>query len=204
MIERLYVNGYGKIKKHVGNRLHPWSLKVCPWKRWLEDHSPFWEDNCSGAMDNSGVSFIISSFCTDYNDVCIYRYLVFTLAYLCGLPPKALYNPYVLGTWWYKFRVLSQKCPHFPFDICRSFVSRFNSSFPTFFTTAAGVGGDFINSSRVARNGLWQKTLPKLSLWLVMEQKLITTQYYFQQIISSAAGQKTTKKNISTFWKKSR
>ena len=34
-----------------------------------------------------------------------------------SIPPKALYNPYVLGTWWYKFRVISQRYPHVPFEL---------------------------------------------------------------------------------------
>ena len=25
-------------------------------------------------------------------------------------------NPCVVGTWWYKFRILPQESPHFPFD----------------------------------------------------------------------------------------
>ena len=32
------------------------------------------------------------------------------------IPPYALRNPYKLGTWWHKFRLLAQGYPHFPFE----------------------------------------------------------------------------------------
>ena len=49
--------------------------------------------------------------------LCITGKHVGTLA-VCSLNifPYAIYNPYIVGTWWYKFRVLLQGYPHFPYE----------------------------------------------------------------------------------------
>lgn len=38
-----------------------------------------------------------------------------------GYSPKGPFDPYFVGTWWYKSRVLSQGHPHFPFELFRSY-----------------------------------------------------------------------------------
>ena len=99
-----------------------------------------------------------------------------TLA-VCSLniQPYALYNPYIVGTWWYKSRVLPQGYPPFPFDFRTCEII-----FPTTFLLV-GFDGKYLVYNIFTHFGLKHQVSLRLesskSIWSAMFPILVHSVY---------------------------
>ena len=83
--------------------------------------------------------------------------------FLTNLPPYALFKPWIVGIWLYKFRVLPQGNPHFPFDSHHIIIS-----YPLLFTSRSIHPAPKMNLQNVHQNNnghertchLWGTVLP--------------------------------------------